>query len=384
LKRPSLASALLLAAALLISAPFAGKEAGWVRMQGSALGMGAAPDKGPDRPAQNTTEPGPAGEHKAETAAPQQPPGSIAQIDPGPEWVQGQDAEKKADSEPLQDQVEQRATAPRQADAPPVAQTDSKPWRAGSSTAPDRAGTERTQDQGAAKGSATDAAQGREAQTETKPWRADGDAAAGTDPARTQGQGAATRGQPVRLFQTAAFRGSFDALPKWKRVLSKAREQVRVLGSCQGQGCPAGATSWQRIMGQTRGRERMEQLKLVNEFFNKWPYRLDMDAYGVSDWWATPQEFLKISGDCEDYAIIKYFALRELGFPADDLRVVILKDQIRGIAHAVLTVFLHGDAYVLDNVSSMVFTHGKYKHYVPYYSLNEHHRWSHIPVGKQP
>jgi len=188
----------------------------------------------------------------------------------------------------------------------------------------------------------------------------------------------------VRLFQTAAFKGSFDALPKWKRVLSKAREQVRVLGSCQGQGCPAGTASWQRIMGQARGKEPMEQLKLVNDFFNKWPYRLDIDAYGTSDWWATPQEFLKISGDCEDYAITKYFALRELGFPADDLRVVILKDQIRGIAHAILAVFLHGDAYVLDNVSSMVFTHGKYKHYVPYYSLNEHHRWSHIPVGKQP
>ncbi len=407
MKRPSLASALLLAAVLLLSAPYVGKEAGWLRTQGSVLGMGAAPDTAPDRPAQNTTEPGPAGEHKTEIAAPQQPTGSTEQADPGPELAQ--DAETKVDSGTLQDQVEHGENLPKKAEIPPaddtavteqgretardtvqepehhqVVQADSKPWKAGSTTESDEAGTQPTRDQGAAKDAATDASQGREARAESKPWRADDDTAAGTDPARTQVQGAATKGQPVRLFQTAAFRGNFNALPKWKRVLSKAREQVRVLGSCQGKGCPAGATSWQRIMGQARGREPMEQLKLVNDFFNKWPYRLDMDAYGVSDWWATPQEFLKISGDCEDYAIIKYFALRELGFPADELRVVILKDQIRGIAHAVLTVFLHGDAYVLDNVSSMVFTHGKYKHYVPNYSLNEHHRWSHIPVGKQP
>ena len=376
-------------------------------MRDAALGMGAAPDTGPDRPAQDRAGPGPTGERTAETPSPQPPPGSTAQADPGTEELQAQDAEKKADSDPPQERVEQMEPGPRQADPPPaddtagteqgretekagapephqVAQADGKPWRAGSSATRDRVGTEQARDQGAAKDAATNTEQAREARTEPKPWRADDGAATGTEPGRPQGQGATAKGQPVRLFQTAAFKGSFDALPKWKRVLSKAREQVRVLGSCQGQGCPAGATSWQRIMGQARGREPMEQLKLVNDFFNKWPYRLDMDAYGVSDWWATPQEFLKISGDCEDYAITKYFALRELGFPADDLRVVILKDQIRGIAHAVLTVFLHGDAYVLDNVSSMVFTHGKYKHYVPYYSLNEHHRWSHIPVGKQP
>jgi predicted transglutaminase-like cysteine proteinase len=127
--------------------------------------------------------------------------------------------------------------------------------------------------------------------------------------------------------------------------------------------------------GTAQGRQRV---------FNKWPYRLDQDAYGTSDWWATPQEFLKISGDCEDFAITKYFALRELGFAADDLRIVILKDRIRGIAHAVLAVFLQGDAYVLDNVSSAIFSHTRLKHYVPYYSLNERHRWSHIPVDKQP
>lgn len=231
-------------------------------------------------------------------------------------------------------------------------------------------------------------------QAAAKPWRDDGRAQTGTDSAPGQPRPAGTasagqpgqdaKGQPVRLFRTAAFRGNFDALPKWKRVLSKAEAQVRVLNSCSGAGCPPGATSWQRIMSQARGLAPMEQLKTVNSFFNKWPYRLDQDAYGTSDWWATPQEFLKISGDCEDFAITKYFALRELGYSPDDLRIVVLKDRIRGIAHAVLTVFVGGDALVLDNVTSVVFSHDKYKHYAPYYSLNERYRWSHIPLDTKP
>ncbi len=230
-------------------------------------------------------------------------------------------------------------------------------------------------------------------QDETRPWRVESRtrAATGSAPGQPQPSGAATgqqspgaTGQPVRLFRTAAFRGNFDALPKWKRVLSKAEAQVRVLNSCSGAGCPPGATSWQRIMSQARGLAPMEQLKAVNTFFNKWPYRLDQDAYGTSDWWATPQEFLKISGDCEDFAITKYFALRELGYSPDDLRIVILKDRIRGIAHAVLAVFVDGDALVLDNVTSVVFPHDKYRHYAPYYSLNERYRWSHIPLDTKP
>ena len=205
--------------------------------------------------------------------------------------------------------------------------------------------------------------------------------------APTHPQGATGDGktQTVRLFNTAAFRGNFKALPKWQRVLSKVTAQVAALNSCTGgTNCPPGSTSWQRIIGQARGKEPMEQLRMVNVFFNKWPYRLDLDAYGQSDWWATPQEFLKLSGDCEDYAITKYFALRELGYTKDSLRIVALKDRIRNIGHAVLVVFMGDTAYVLDNLSGMVSAHDRFTHYIPLYSVNEEYRWAHIPLVKKP
>ena len=59
-------------------------------------------------------------------------------------------------------------------------------------------------------------------------------------------------------------------------------------------------------------------------------------------------EFFKV-GDCEDFAIAKYFALRDLGFPASQMRIVVLKDTLRNLDHAVTAVYLDGDAWILDN-----------------------------------
>ncbi|MCH8155148.1 MAG: transglutaminase-like cysteine peptidase, partial [Proteobacteria bacterium] len=82
--------------------------------------------------------------------------------------------------------------------------------------------------------------------------------------------------------------------------------------------------------------------------------------------------------DCEDYAIAKYFALREVGFGPDELRIVILRDEIRNISHAVLAVYLVDDIMILDNLSDQIFSHSRYEHYVPQYSMNETARWAHV------
>ena len=65
-----------------------------------------------------------------------------------------------------------------------------------------------------------------------------------------------------------------------------------------------------------------------NRYANDKDYVLDLDHYGVDDYWAVPREFLPLGGDCEDYAITKYFSLRWLGFTGDELRVVIVVPTI--------------------------------------------------------
>ena len=368
MKWTALALLMLLAAALCLSLPDTATEAGSGRPPAPDAAA-AQPVRSQNAGAETKSEPAPmqsttqtlgqpawrqgSDAQTEEGAAPVQTPMTEPDEETGPVQVPVAESEDKAVPTPVPDAEKEDETAPVQL---PVAEAVTRPvWRQGSDA---------------------------EAQDEAESPQAPD---AESEPLRNQGAGALKDAQSVRLFQSVAFRGNFNALPKWKRVLSKAPEQVRALNTCvSDKGCPPGSASWQRVIKQAKGQAPMEQLRLVNSFFNKWPYRLDQDAYGTSDWWATPHEFLKISGDCEDYAIIKYFALRELGYSQEELRIVVVKDRIRGIAHAILAVFLQGEAYVLDNVSNSIFPHTKFKHYTPQYSLNEKYRWSHIPATKQP
>lgn len=182
------------------------------------------------------------------------------------------------------------------------------------------------------------------------------------------------------LFRSHEFRSTLKALPNWTRVTAIAEAQTEAFSACDAsrEVCSAAALSWQKIIGEGVGLPAMEQLKAVNRYFNRWPYRLDIDVYGISDYWATPDEFLRLSGDCEDYSITKYYALRKLGIAVDNMRIVLLKDNIRGIAHAVLAVSLDGESYILDNLTDMVLSHLQYEHYIPQYSVNEFYRWAHV------
>lgn len=180
--------------------------------------------------------------------------------------------------------------------------------------------------------------------------------------------------EPLRLFNTVEFRGALKNLPKWQRVLDEEAKSPTFKSEV------AVKAKWEDLKAKAAGKPRKEMLKLINDFFNRMPYRTDMEVWGVEDYWDTPREFIQKSGDCEDYAITKYYALRELGVPASEMRIVILMDTIRNLAHAVLVVFGDGTAYVLDNVSNVILTHDKLGHYKPQYSVNEEYRWAHVPI----
>jgi len=140
--------------------------------------------------------------------------------------------------------------------------------------------------------------------------------------------------------------------------------------------------AWQSLLTGLKGERLETQLRKVNRFANQWRYRTDQQNFGESDHWATPLEFMRRSGDCEDYAIMKYVSLRRLGVPADSLRMVVVQDTLRDIAHAVLVVYANSDAFVLDNLTNAVLPHSRVSQYVPYYSVNEDSRWAHVPAGE--
>lgn len=178
----------------------------------------------------------------------------------------------------------------------------------------------------------------------------------------------------VRLFGTVEFKRPLSSLPGWLDVL----ERNKNASIFQPQKYLNKKTTWESLKQRASGLSPREQLRLVNTFWNTWPYREDMDNWGKQDYWEIPAEFLSKSGDCEDYAIAKYFTLKELGFDPHDMRIVVLRDTVRNLAHAVLAVYLDGDALVLDNLSNMTLSHKRLGNYLPQYSVNEFGRWAHI------
>lgn len=131
------------------------------------------------------------------------------------------------------------------------------------------------------------------------------------------------------------------------------------------------------VKEQATGTE-MDKVEYVNLFFNRITYYRDIVHWKVEDYWATPFEKLATGGgDCEDYAIAKYFTLREIGVEDKKLRIMYVKAIAWGEAHMVLTYFPSPDdtPLVLDNLNPEVLPVTKRKDLVPVFGFNAESLW---------
>ncbi len=184
--------------------------------------------------------------------------------------------------------------------------------------------------------------------------------------------------QAPALFNTVEYRtNDLNALPQWKATLSKIAKEPKTYAASSSRAVKA----WQAMIRENAGVSQIDQLHAVNGFVNKWRYRTDDNNYGKSDYWASPAEFFSRSGDCEDYAITKYVTLRQMGFAADELRIAVVKDVVRDLAHAVLAAYTDDGVFILDNVNSEVRPQAQVTEYAPYYSVNEQARWAHAATS---
>jgi predicted transglutaminase-like cysteine proteinase len=164
---------------------------------------------------------------------------------------------------------------------------------------------------------------------------------------------------------------------KWTGVLERHRADPFATGRpCSGGGACAGPT-WLAFLDKLETAALSEQLIHVNRYVNETQYRQDVANWGESDRWSTPAEFFAKGGDCEDYAIAKYFLLRELGVSPEQLKIVVLHDRQRRQTHAVLTVTRENRTLVLDNLRDRIVPWRELDHYIPIYSLNERSAWLH-------
>ena len=101
-----------------------------------------------------------------------------------------------------------------------------------------------------------------------------------------------------------------------------------------------------------------------------------MTQWGAPDEWSAPFAAGKGSfdtglGDCEDYAIAKYVALRAAGIPAKQLRVLLVHDNIARLDHAVLAANEEGHWFILDNRWTAAVEDSDVRRFTPLFALDD-------------
>lgn len=200
-------------------------------------------------------------------------------------------------------------------------------------------------------------------------WEAAPSATPGTPTAPVQG-----------IFGSAILESrGLEMASQWNRVLDRLPELSETLAACAADAARCTAPwmgAWLQARQAAAGLDRHGQLRAINRFFNRWPYKSDRETYRASEYWAAPDEFMAYSGDCEDYAIAKFFALRELGFANRELRIAVVYDNLRRIGHAVLAVYTEDDILILNNQTDTIASHARYDNFVPWYLVNETTLWT--------
>ena len=187
----------------------------------------------------------------------------------------------------------------------------------------------------------------------------------------------ARAGEPVEPFHlgtSRVFRGGLAA--KWASVVSRLDDEQVQLALCDGdrKNCASDAAlQLLSIVDSGRQREGRARLGEINRAINLAIRSVsDLVQFGQEDVWSSPLvTFYRGAGDCEDYAIAKFVALRMAGIPLEDLRIVVLADTLRGEGHAVAAVRLDGRWLILDNRRMAMVEDMAFRNYRPLFVIDQ-------------
>lgn len=163
---------------------------------------------------------------------------------------------------------------------------------------------------------------------------------------------------------------------KWRKVDGEIRDDERVISDCRAdpaQCSSPAALKFLAVLDSARDTSMRVNIATINRSINSQiRYVSDFKQHGVIDLWSSPlATYSSSEGDCEDYAIAKYVALRELGVNADDLRLLLVRDRAVGQDHAVLGVRHDGRWLVLDNRHSLLLDMTEVRQFTPLFAINQ-------------
>jgi predicted transglutaminase-like cysteine proteinase len=95
--------------------------------------------------------------------------------------------------------------------------------------------------------------------------------------------------------------------------------------------------------------------------------------WGVPEYWATPDELIdRGAGDCEDFAIAKYFALIQAGVDEALLKIIYARLLTTGENHMALA---YADSLILDNLIDNIMTMAERSDLLPIVGFNRAGLW---------
>lgn len=181
------------------------------------------------------------------------------------------------------------------------------------------------------------------------------------------------RGLLLFLTVSAALAFDFDRLQP-QLIARFGQERVALL------------RDWQKTLADSRSGSELVKLRKINDFINRTiTFEDDIAIWNQSDYWATPLEAIgQGRGDCEDFAIIKYFSLKDAGVPLAKLRLVYVKARLNGPngpymqAHMVLAYYPtpNGEPLVLDNLVAEIRPASQRTDLQPVFSFNSEAIWN--------
>ncbi len=167
----------------------------------------------------------------------------------------------------------------------------------------------------------------------------------------------------------------------WNLVKTLTRGQEKELNACDTslRTCTPAAKRYLELVAETKQFSGLGQLKRVHELLHhSVKYLEDKVQWMSPDRWSPPLETLGIGkGDCEDYAILVYYILRDAGFSTADLRIVvgdlILEKPVVGEVelHAVTAVRHDARWWIIDINQSKIWEDEAKPRYKPRYVFDE-------------
>lgn len=176
-------------------------------------------------------------------------------------------------------------------------------------------------------------------------------------------------GLPTSLLEDGPLR------TKWQTVELAIAAEAEIIANCTGDAAHCTSQPARRfldIVKTASAREGLARFGEINRAFNLAIRPVsDRAQYGVEDHWSSPLATLAAgAGDCEDYAIAKLVALRAAGVPADDLRLVIIRETMTGDDHAVVAARFEGRWRVLDNRTLIMVEDNGFDKYRPLFAID--------------